>query len=169
MNDLSLTSGRNDGDNSPLANVAAENRAEPTGLSATEEESPLNHYLRILRRRKWLILGIVSLSMVLAIVISLLIFGLVMSGSLYVFQAINTYPFAETQNALAREFPDSRPRVEGGRLKGKENNPVTFRVTLAVPFNPHENDVQIQKMADQILEVAHQHLTLNVEDWLQQH
>lgn len=129
------------------------------------------------------------------IVISLLIFGLVMSGSLYVFQAINTYPFAETQNALAREFPDSRPRVEGGRLKGKENNPVTFRVTLAVPFNPHENDVQIQKMADQILEVAHQHLNLkqyeiaelhfyqpipeqqilirdlniNVEDWLQQH
>lgn len=95
------------------------------------------------------------------IVISLLIFGLVMSGSLYVFQAINTYPFADTQNALAREFPDSRPRVEGGRLKGKEENPLTLRVTLAVPFDPNERDAQIQEMADQILEVARRHLDLN--------
>ncbi|QDV19419.1 hypothetical protein Pan153_40840 [Gimesia panareensis] len=129
------------------------------------------------------------------IVISLLIFGLVMSGSLYVFQAINTYPFAETQNALAREFPQSRPRVEGGRLKGKADNPPTLRVTLAVPFDPNQNDARIQKMADQILNVAREHLNLgeyeiaelhfyqpipeqqilmrdleiNLADWLKQH
>ncbi len=95
------------------------------------------------------------------IVISLLIFGLVMSGSLYVFQAINTYPFAETQQALAQKFPKSRPRVEGGRLKGKEINPLTFRVTLAVDFNPIENQSRIDALADQVLLVAREHLNLN--------
>ncbi|WP_299462406.1 hypothetical protein [uncultured Gimesia sp.] len=95
------------------------------------------------------------------IVLSLLIFGLLMSGSLYVFQAVNTFTFADTQNALAREFPQSRPRVEGGRLKGKQENPVTFRVTLAIPFNPYENDAAIQKMADRILEIAAENMDLN--------
>ncbi|WP_298866873.1 hypothetical protein [uncultured Gimesia sp.] len=95
------------------------------------------------------------------IVLSLLIFGLLMSGSLYVFQAVNTFQFADTQNALAKEFPDSRPRVEGGRLKGKQNNPTTFRTTLAVDFNPNDEDVRIQKMADRIMEIASKNLNLN--------
>ncbi|MCH9656717.1 MAG: hypothetical protein K0U86_16880 [Planctomycetes bacterium] len=95
------------------------------------------------------------------IVLGLLIFGLLMSGSLYLFQAVNTFQFADTQNALAREFPDSRPRVEGGRLKGKQINPTTFRTTLAVPFNPNDDDVRIQKMADRILEIASENLNLN--------
>lgn len=95
------------------------------------------------------------------IVFSLLIFGLLMSGSLYVFQAVNTYPFADTQNALAIEFPDSRPRVEGGRLKGKQINPTTFRTTLAVDFDPHSDDARIQKMADRILVIASKNLNLN--------
>jgi len=94
------------------------------------------------------------------IVFSLLIFGLLMSGSLYLFQAINTYPFAETQNALAREFPDSRPRVEGGRLKGKQENPTTFRVTLAVAFNPNENNTAIQNIGNRVLEIASENLNL---------
>jgi|GEM_PF-2124443 len=95
------------------------------------------------------------------IVLSLLLFGLLMSGSLYVFQAVNTYHFADTQNALAKEFPNARPRVEGGRLKGKQKNPATFRTTLAVPFNPHEEDARIQKMADRILEIAAENMNLN--------
>ncbi|QDT43957.1 hypothetical protein Pan241w_40610 [Gimesia alba] len=94
------------------------------------------------------------------IVLSLLIFGLLMSGSLYVFQAVNTFHFADAQNALAREFPKSRPRVEGGRLKGKPENPLTFRVTLAVPFNPNEDDAAIQKMTDRILEIASENMDL---------
>jgi len=99
------------------------------------------------------------------IVLGLLLFGLVMSGSLYVFQAINTYHFADTQNALAKEFPKSRPRVEGGRLKGKQQNPLTFRVTMAVPFNPHEKDEEIQQLGDRILEIASKNLQL--EDYEQ--
>jgi len=95
------------------------------------------------------------------IVLGLFIFGLLMSGSLYLFQAVNTFQFADTQNALAKEFPDSRPRVEGGRLKGKQIHPATFRTTLAVSFNPHEEDVRIQKMADRIMEIASQNLNLN--------
>lgn len=95
------------------------------------------------------------------IVLSLLVFGLLMSGSLYVFQAVSTFHFADAQNALGREFPDSRPRVEGGRLKGKPENPLTLRVTLAVPFNPNENNAAIQKMADRILEIASENLDLN--------
>ncbi|MCA9018098.1 MAG: hypothetical protein KDA77_22440, partial [Planctomycetaceae bacterium] len=62
---------------------------------------------------------------------------------------------------LAREFPESRPRVEGGRLKGKPEYPLTFRVTLAVPFNPNENDATIQKMTDRILEIASENMDLN--------
>lgn len=95
------------------------------------------------------------------IVLGLLIFGLLMSGSLYVFQTINTYHFADTQNALAKEFPHSRPRVEGGRLKGKQQNPLTFRVTMAVPFNPHEKNKDIEQMADRILEIASKNLQLD--------
>ncbi|WP_417387822.1 hypothetical protein [Gimesia sp.] len=94
------------------------------------------------------------------IVLGLIIFGLLMSGSLYVFQTINTYQFADTQNALAKAFPHSRPRVEGGRLKGKQENPLTFRVTMAVSFNPHQQDEEIQKMTERILEIASENLTL---------
>ena len=95
------------------------------------------------------------------IVLSLLIFGLLMSGSLYIFQAVNTFQFADTQNALAKEFPDSRPRVEGGRLKGKQINPTTFRTTLAVNFNPNDEDDRIRIMTDRIMEIASQNLNLN--------
>lgn len=95
------------------------------------------------------------------IVFSLLIFGLLMSGSLYVFQAVNSFKFAKTQKALAREFPNSKPRVEGGRLKGKEQNPATLRITMAVAFNPHDHENRLQKMSDQILEIASENLNLN--------
>ncbi len=103
------------------------------------------------------------------IVLGLLIFGLLMSGSLYVFQTINTYQFADTQNALAKEFPQSRPRVEGGRLKGKQQNPLTFRVTMAVPFNPHEKNAEIQRMADRILEIASNNLPLQDYEQAEMH
>lgn len=95
------------------------------------------------------------------IVFSLLIFGLLMSGSLYVFQTVNTFQFADTQKALAEEFPNSRPRVEGGRLKGKSENPATLRVTMAVVFNPEKNKDRLQKMSDHILEIASKNLDLN--------
>lgn len=94
------------------------------------------------------------------IVLSLILFGLVMSGSLYLFQAINTYHFADTQNALADAFPEARPRVEGGRLKGKPENPVTLRVTMAVPFNPNENDAALESMTEQVLQIVEKNLDL---------
>ncbi len=103
------------------------------------------------------------------IVLGLLIFGLLMSGSLYVFQAVNTFQFADTQNALAKEFPNSRPRVEGGRLKGKKTNPATFRATLAVSFNPNEEDDRIQKMADRIMHLASENLNLNQYEMAELH
>ncbi|QDU10169.1 hypothetical protein [Gimesia aquarii] len=95
------------------------------------------------------------------IVFSLLIFGLLMSGSLYVFQAVNSFKFAGTQKALDLKFPNSKPRVEGGRLKGKQENPATLRITIAVSFNPDQNEDRLQKMSDQILEIAAENLNLN--------
>lgn len=95
------------------------------------------------------------------IVLSLLIFGLLMSGSLYVFQAVNSFKFAGTQKALDLNFPNSKPRVEGGRLKGKQENPATLRITMAVSFNPDQNEDRLQKMSDQILEIAAENLNLN--------
>lgn len=95
------------------------------------------------------------------IVLGLLIFGLLMSGSLYVFQAVNSFKFASTQKALAEEFPDSKPRVEGGRLKGKQQYPVTLRITLAVDFNPIDHEERLQKMSDHILEITSKNLNLS--------
>lgn len=95
------------------------------------------------------------------IVLGLLIFGLLMSGSLYVFQAVNSFKFAPTQKALAEEFPDSKPRVEGGRLKGKQQNPATLRITLAVDFNPNDHEERLQNMSDRILKIASKNLKLS--------
>lgn len=57
-------------------------------------------------------------------------------------------PFMPLQLALAEQFEDSSPRVEGGQRKPSKGTPMTLRITMRVPFDPElkkeEERIQVQ-------------------------
>ncbi len=84
-------------------------------------------------------------------VIGMFSFGIVMVLTLYLYWDAYTKPFRELQYAIAARFPDSSPRVIGGKHKShKEVNPNTFRMVVRVPltdFDPTQDEARSQERA----------------------
>jgi len=82
------------------------------------------------------------------------LFGLVMTGSMYLYWTLYTKPFHEVQARLASEFPGSSPRVIGGQHKSHQANaPRVLRVNLHVEFDPIVEDRLSRIRANRLAEV----------------
>lgn len=83
--------------------------------------------------------------------------GIAAGIGVYVFWTLHFAPYVPLQKALAVEFDSVRPRVEGGRHGG---GPLVLRVVLHVKQPPQPNDVELQKTAARVQELAVTHLDL---------
>lgn len=99
-----------------------------------------------------------------AIVVGMVILGLTLTALLFTYFEYNTRPFRPLREAIGREFPRSRPMVEGGKLKGKGAN--TLRMSFSVPFDPstESNLEKMKPVLSRTLELARQYQDLSSYD-----
>lgn len=95
---------------------------------------------------RWLILGMFG-------------FAVAVVSTLYLYWSFHRGPFLELQQAIAAEWPDCRPLVEGGQRKIHRDTPRILRVVMEVPFNPNDEDRRdsTDLIVDRLLELADAH------------
>jgi hypothetical protein len=91
------------------------------------------------------------------VVIGMLAFGILTTGTLWVYSKLELAPFLPLRKALHEEFPQSKPRVEGGRPR---NQPPLLRVVMQVDFAPAEPDPRVMKIFERVVALAKQHVNL---------
>lgn len=67
------------------------------------------------------------------LVLGLLGFGLLLTGTLYVYITLHRGPFRELTVALEDEFPGSAPHVEGGKRRLDQPGEWILRVIMRIP------------------------------------
>jgi hypothetical protein len=91
------------------------------------------------------------------VVAGLLAFGILATGSLWVYSKLELAPFLPMRKALHDEFPQSKPRVEGGRPK---NQPPLLRVVMQVDFTPSQTDPRVVNIFERVVALAKEHVNL---------
>ena len=105
------------------------------------------------------------------VVVGMVLFGVVMVSGMWLYWHLYTRPFRSLQVAIHAEFPDSIPRVVGGRHKShKEDTESVLRIVLDVEFNPETAaaDALTQRI-DRIQALAAEHMDLSAYDELEVH
>jgi hypothetical protein len=92
------------------------------------------------------------------VVIGLLSFGVLATGTLWVYSKMQLAPFVPFLKALRAEFPESKARVEGGRHKREAP---LLRVIMQVEFTPTETDERVQKIFSRVVALARANLDLS--------
>ena len=72
------------------------------------------------------------------LVLAMFAFGGTATAGLFAFWSARTAPFASLSGRIAAEFPDSSPRVEGGRRRD-EPDATVLQVMMRVPFDPADD------------------------------
>lgn len=103
------------------------------------------------------------------VVLVMLAFGMTLTAILWLYWDRHTAPFRDLQDALAREFPRSKPRVEGGQRKMHKGDPRILRIVLKVEFNPQAKESEAEAVADRAVELARQHHDLTRYDEIEIH
>jgi hypothetical protein len=96
------------------------------------------------------------------IVLTVFAFGIAATGGIWVYWKLHLAPFMPLQKALAAEFPQSSPRVDGG-WSGKEfqQGPPRLRIVLRVPYPPLEQDARVPATLDRVIALARESLNLD--------
>ena len=102
------------------------------------------------------------------VVVGIFVFGIVVTGTLYVYWDLHTAPFRPLQEALAREFKDSHPLVQGGQRRIRKNTPLMLRVVLRVDFDPNQQP-GADAIVKRVVKLAREHHDLAVYDILEIH
>jgi hypothetical protein len=85
------------------------------------------------------------------VVAAMFAFGIAATAGMWVYWKLHVAPFVALQQALAQEFEDSRPLVEGGQRKMHKDTPRILRITMHAPFNPVANREQTLRLGEQVL------------------
>jgi hypothetical protein len=91
------------------------------------------------------------------VVIALLGFGILATGTLWIYSKMHLAPFLPMRKALDAEFPEAKSRVEGGRPKGK---PPLLRVVMQVDFTPTADDERVETIFRRVVALAKEHIPL---------
>lgn len=94
------------------------------------------------------------------IVLGLFAFGLLSTSVIWLYWQWHMEPFMPLQMALAAEFEDSSPRVEGGREKLHQDTPSILRISMRVPFDPTRPDAPVDALLMRVARIAADHLAL---------
>ncbi|MFG0335329.1 MAG: hypothetical protein ACF8TS_18375 [Maioricimonas sp. JB049] len=104
------------------------------------------------------------------VVLGMLLFGLLMTGSLAVYWELYTRPFRPAQLAIAERFPGSQPRVVGGRYKSHiKGNPEVLRVVTRVKFDPSTDEPRARERAALLFDIIAEHVDLDAYEVLEIH
>lgn len=98
------------------------------------------------------------------VVVAMFALGIVATGILWTYWQLHLMPFMPLQEALVREFEDSRPHVEGGTRKIHKGTPSILRIVMRVPFDPTLEDAatetRLQSLFETTRTLAAQHTEL---------
>jgi uncharacterized protein (DUF58 family) len=107
--------------------------------------------------------GAVSGSMVVAMMV---VFGAILTGILWFYWYYHSAPFVPLQSAIAAEFPDSSPRVDGGRRRMHKGTPSEIWIIMRVKFDVEADDVASAAAVERVTQIANEHLTPGEYDLL---
>jgi hypothetical protein len=88
---------------------------------------------------------------------AMLAFGIVATGSLWIYSKMELARFVPFLKALRAEFPEAKARVEGGRPKRQAP---LLRVVMQVEFTPRDDDEQVADMVKRVVALAKVHVDL---------
>ncbi len=101
-----------------------------------------------------------------AVVLAMFAFGITATGALWTYWSLHTGPFRPLQDALAKEFPGSVPRVDGGQRKMRKGMPSILRAVLRVYFDPVTDTTKGEQVLDRVEQISRQHIDLSQYDVL---
>ena len=82
------------------------------------------------------------------IVLSMFTLAIVATGTLWAYWSLHMLPFMPLQEALAEQFENSSPRVDGGRRKMQNSTPMILRAVMRVPFDPNDSSAETQDLIE---------------------
>lgn len=94
------------------------------------------------------------------LVLAMLSFGLLASGTLWGYWYYHTAPFIPLQTAIAKEFPGSAPRVDGGQRRIHKGSSKLVWIIMRVEFKPQDEPEKSQRTVDRVVQLAREHVEL---------
>lgn len=91
------------------------------------------------------------------LVVGMFAFAAAATAVLWVYWKLHVGPFVPLQEALAAEFPGSKPRVEGGQRKMSRGTPRILRITMQVDFDPQREKRKAEQLADRLAAFLRRH------------
>lgn len=83
------------------------------------------------------------------VVVAMFSLAIVATSILWFYWNLHLMPFMPLQEVLAKEFPESSPRVDGGRRKTHKGTPMILRIVMRVPFDPTSSNADVQTQIEQ--------------------
>jgi hypothetical protein len=108
---------------SAIRNPQSEIRNCSMTSTSSASTAPATHN----RRGRWIVIG-------------MLLFGVALTATDWVYWKLHVAPFLPLQKLLAENYDGSRPRVEGGQRKMHKGTPKILRVTMKLKFDPAAKD-----------------------------
>jgi hypothetical protein len=102
----------------------------------------------------------------IGVVLAMFAFGIAATAGLWTYWTLHTGPFRPLQAALAKEFPGSVPRVDGGQRKLRKGMPTILRAVLRVDFDPVTETAKGEQILSRVEQVSRQHIDLSEYDIL---
>ncbi len=90
------------------------------------------------------------------VVWGMFLFALVVSVGLWTYWELHTQPFRPLTEKLGEAFPDSSPRVEGGKHGMHKQTPLVLRIVMRVHYHPDQDGEKFEKQVSEILAIASQ-------------
>ena len=81
------------------------------------------------------------------LVAGMIAFGLALTGVLYAYAWLHGAPFRPLAAALAARFPESAPRVDGGKPRLDRPGDAVLRIVLRVGFDPNRDGERAEAFA----------------------
>jgi hypothetical protein len=91
-------------------------------------------------------------------------FGIIATGTLWFFWYYHTQPFIPLQKAIAAEYPDSAPRVDGGQRRMHSDTPRLLWIIMRVKIHPSDDAVAAQQTVDTVTALAKKHVDISLYD-----
>lgn len=104
------------------------------------------------------------------VVMAMFTFAGVLVASMFAYWHFHTVKFRPFQEAIAREFPGSKPRVDGGKRKlHVESLPRVLRVVMKIDFDVDESPDKAERHLEQVRHLAEKYVEVDTFDELELH
>ncbi|MCH7686179.1 MAG: hypothetical protein IH899_05790 [Planctomycetes bacterium] len=103
------------------------------------------------------------------IVIGMFTFAVAIISVLWIYTVSHRAPFRPLERALAEEFEDSAPKVEGGQRKIHENSSKILRIIMKVEFDPSVEREQAERFAERVIAFTRKHQDISRYEVLEIH